>query len=116
MIRPTISRMGSETNERLLQVRQRAQELAARLPAGFETDRTSSVMPELQALLHAVRDLDARFAFDTDGRPGAIAAVRHALPSMERDLFDAVIEDHACEVAALREAMLQLALVIRGGQ
>ena len=36
---------------------------------------------------------DAKFAFDREGRPGAIAAIRGALPMMERDLFDAVIED-----------------------
>jgi hypothetical protein len=64
---------------------------------------------ELDALLDAVRALDARFAFDRQGRPGAIEAVRHALPTMERDLFDAVIDDHACEVAALAEAMWQFA-------
>jgi hypothetical protein len=79
-------------------------QLAARTKsdsAGFET----SVAP----LLQAIRDSDARFAFDREGRPGAIEAVRQALPAVERDLFDAVVEDHACEVAALREALCQVA-------
>ena len=62
------------------------------------------------ALLRAVRDADPRFAFDRDGRPGAVGAVREALPLMERDLFDAVLEDHACEVAAIQEAFYQLLL------
>jgi hypothetical protein len=59
-------------------------------------------------LLNAVTRLGPRFAFDRDGRPGAIGAVREALPVMERDLFDAIIEDHACEVAAIEEALYQL--------
>jgi hypothetical protein len=33
-------------------------------------------MAELDALIAAVRALDARFNFDLEGRPGAIAAVR----------------------------------------
>jgi hypothetical protein len=28
---------------------------------------------------------------------------------MERDLFDAVLDDHACELAAVEEALYQLA-------
>ena len=67
---------------------------------------------EYLALLHAVRKTHARFAFDRDGRPGAIDAVREALPVMERDLFEAVIEDHACEVAAVEEALYQFALAL----
>ncbi len=61
--------------------------------------------PEFEALLTAVKQSDARFAFEREGRPEAIAAVREALPAMERDLFDAVIDDHACEVAALNEIL-----------
>ena len=60
-------------------------------------------------LLAAIRSSDTRFAFETEGRSDAIAAVRQALPAVERDLFDAVVEDHSCEVAALREALWQLA-------
>jgi outer membrane protein assembly factor BamA len=45
-------------------------------------------------------------------RPDAVNAVREALPMMERDLFDAVLEDHACEVAAIEEALYQLALAL----
>ena len=67
----------------------------------------------LDALLAAIRDLGAQYAFDREGRPGAVAAVRHALPSMERDLFDAIVEDHACEVAALQEAVAQVASAMR---
>src|SRR6186997_1464588 len=67
---------------------------------------------EYLALLHAVRKTHARFAFDRDGRPGAVNAVREALPAMERDVFDAVLEDHACELAAVEEALFQLALAL----
>ena len=35
---------------------------------------------------------------------------------MERDLFDAVLEDHACEVAAVEEALYQLALALGRGR
>jgi hypothetical protein len=64
--------------------------------------------PDFRALLEAVRQTDQRFAFDRDGRPGAIAAVRAALPITERDLLDAIVEDHACEIAAIQEAMFQV--------
>ena len=90
-------------SEPTLEVQQRAEALARRLT---ESDRP---IAELDALLDALRVLEARFNFDRQGRPGAIEAVRHALPTMERDLFDAVIDDHACEVAALAEAIWQLA-------
>ena len=67
---------------------------------------------EYLALLHAVRKTHPRFAFDREGRPAAIDAVREALPVMERDLFDAVIEDHACGLAAVEEALYQFALAL----
>jgi hypothetical protein len=67
---------------------------------------------EYLALLNALRKTHERFAFDRDGRPGAINAVREALPLMERDLFEAVLEDHACEVAAIEEALYQFALAL----
>ena len=89
-----------------------ADRLAGRLALGessFAAARQQTE-PEYLALLDAVKRLDARFAFDRDGRPGAIGAVRDALPLMERDLFDAVLEDHACELAAVEEALYQLAM------
>jgi hypothetical protein len=61
-------------------------------------------MDDYRALLDSIRDSDSRFAFDRDGRPDAITAVRNALPALERDLFDAIIEDYACELAAAEEA------------
>ena len=71
---------------------------------------------ELQHLLDAVKTSQPRYAFDRAGRPGAIAAVRGALPLMERDLFDAVIEDCECELAATREALFQILMGLRGRQ
>ena len=68
---------------------------------------------ELQRRLETLKAKDPRFAFDRDGRPGAIAAVRGALPLMERELFDAVVEDCECEFAALREALFEM---VGGGQ
>ena len=72
--------------------------------------------PEYLALLHAIRGTHARFAFDRDGRPDAVNAVREALPVMERDLFEAVLEDHACELAAVEEALYQFALALSRGR
>ena len=90
-----------------------ADKLAARLAdeQSFDAAR-QRVGQEYLALLHAVRKSHERFAFDRDGRPHAVNAVREALPMMERDLFDAVLEDHACEVAAVEEALYQLALAL----
>lgn len=95
-------------------VAQCAHRLAGRLPlheSSFDAARQQSET-EYLALLEAVKRLDARFAFDRDGRPGAIGAVREALPVMERDLFEAVLEDHACEIAAVEEALYQFALAL----
>jgi hypothetical protein len=64
---------------------------------------------EYLRLLEAVRATHQRFAFDREGRPGAVAAVRAALPIVESELFDAVLEDHACELAAVEEALFQVA-------
>ena len=77
------------------------------------TDAARSFEAEYDQLLRAVRDVDARFAFDREGRPGAVTAVREALPLMERELFDAVMDDHACEVAAIQEALYQVLLAAR---
>jgi len=63
---------------------------------------------EFQRTLEAVRLSHPKFGFDREGRPGAIAAVRAALPSIERELFDAVVEDLECELAATREALFQV--------
>jgi len=70
-----------------------------------ERDR---IEQEFQQTLEEVKSSHPRFAFDREGRPGAIAAVRGALPLMERDLFDAVLEDCECELAATREALLRM--------
>lgn len=91
-----------------------AEDLAASLTGSdpaFDAVRTHAER-EYLALLHAVRKTHERFAFDRDGRPGAINAVREALPMMERDLFDAVLEDQACELAAVEEALYQFALAL----
>jgi hypothetical protein len=63
---------------------------------------------EFRRQLDAVRNSDPKFTFDREGRPGAIAVVRGALPLMERDLFDAVIEDFECELAAHRETLFRM--------
>ena len=81
---------------------------AERLRGAAAADQTV-LEPLLRELLAAVQSSDARLAFDRDGRPGAIAAVREALPASERDLLDAISEDHACELAAVHEAMVQVA-------
>ncbi len=80
---------------------------AIRLPAALSAE-AAATEPTFVALLDAIRQSDPRFAFEREGRTGAIAAVREALPLIERDLFDAVVEDHACEAAAISEALLLL--------
>ena len=85
--------------------RQRVQQLAH----AYATRQTT----EVDALVAAIRELEPRFAFDRAGRPGAVAAVRQALPAMERELLDAIVEDYACELAALREAIDQVAGAVR---
>jgi hypothetical protein len=91
---------------------------AAQLAAGVRDDHLAfdavrqHAATDYLALLEAVKNSHPRFAFDRDGRPGAIGAVREALPVMERDLFEAVLEDHACEVAAIEEALFQFALAL----
>lgn len=87
----------------------RAEAIAARVDdAESFSDVKAAGGSAYEDLLRAVRALDARFAFDRDGRPAAIAAVREALPLMERDLFEAVLEDHACEIAAIEEALFHV--------
>ncbi len=70
------------------------------------TDR-AAIEQEFHRRLEAVK-ANPKFTFDRDGRPGAIAAVRGALPAIERELFDAVMEDCECELAATREALFQM--------
>ena len=77
---------------------------ASQLPAARSAEALA-LEPSFRELLNAIRQSHPRFAFEREGRPGAIAAVREALPVIERDLFDAVVEDHACEVAALEEVL-----------
>src|SRR5688572_18580472 len=95
-----------------------AAQLVARLSesGGSFDEARQGVEDEYLALLHAVRRTHERFGFDRDGRPGAVGAIREALPMMERDLFDAVLEDHACEVAAVEEALTQFALALARGR
>ena len=70
---------------------------------------------ELAQLLDALKALDPRFMFDRNGRPGAIAAVREALPAVERELLEAVMEDCECELAATREGFFQLLRALQAG-
>jgi hypothetical protein len=67
-----------------------------------------SIKHEFQRMLETIKASQPEFAFDRDGRPGAVAAVRAALPAIERDLFDAILEDLECELAATREALFRL--------
>lgn len=63
---------------------------------------------EMDQLLETLKTLDPRYLFDRGGRPGAVAAIRGALPAVERELFDAIMEDCECELAATREAFFQV--------
>jgi hypothetical protein len=69
---------------------------------------------EMNQLLDALKATDPRFLFDRGGRPGAIAAIRGALPAIERDVFDAVMEDCECELAATKEALFQVIAQLAG--
>jgi hypothetical protein len=81
-------------------------------PASFASD-APAFQTALDALLAAVAAGDARYTFDREGRPPALQAVRSALPAMEAELFDVILEDLACELAATQEALYQLALAAR---
>ena len=76
------------------------------------TDR-DTIEHDFQRTLDALKSSHPKFAFDRDGRPGAIAAVRAALPTIERELFDAVIEDCECELAATRQALFQMIAALK---
>ncbi len=88
-----------------------ADRLAARAASGTAAfaDAAREFDDEYRQLLAAVAGLHARFAFERDGRPAAIAAVRDALPAVECDLLDAIVDDQACEVAAIEEALWRVA-------
>lgn len=88
-----------------------AEQLAARLGADAPTfaDAIRGAEHEYLNLLRAVRATHDRFAFDREGRPGAVTSVREALPVIERDLFEAILEDYTCELAAVEEALYQFA-------
>ena len=73
----------------------------------------NAIEQEFQRTLEALKASHPKFAFDRDGRPGAIGAVRGALPTIERELFDAVIEDCECELAATREALFQMIAALK---
>jgi hypothetical protein len=83
--------------------------LLPRAPGSLAGDLPHFEQP-FQELTDAVRRLDPRFAFDREGRPAALETVRSALPKIEREIFDAVLEDYACELAATQEAIYQIAL------
>lgn len=98
-----------------LDVTRRAEAFAARLPptgTSFAGD-LQRFDAEFHELLDAVRQLDAQFAFDRAGRPAAVETIRAALPGIERELLDAVLDDHACEIRAVQEALYQVLLVHR---
>jgi hypothetical protein len=87
---------------------------AARLQEVIAADM-AALEPDFRALLEAVKRLAPHFNFDRDGRPAAVAAVREALPAVERELLDAIIEDHAAELAAVHEAYFHIVNAARNG-
>lgn len=84
----------------------------ARLDGGTTTFAEAGVglAAEYDALLRAVAQTGPAYAFDREGRPPAIDAVRQALPAVERELFDVILDDYACERAAVEEALFRVAL------
>jgi erythromycin esterase-like protein len=99
-------------------VEQAAAACAANLPAEADAFATDRIRFErsYQTLLKALRDYDVRHAYDRDGRPGAIEVIRAALPSTERELLQAVIDDFTCELAAVQEALYRVAMAGRPAQ
>ena len=82
-------------------------------PRSFRED-SAAFRTELSRLVTGVSQLDPQFGFDLEGRPGAIEAIRRALPVMEAELLDAVLDDVACELAAWQEALYRVATAARG--
>jgi len=78
-------------------------------PTSFADDAIG-FQTALNALLAAIAASHPRYAFDREGRPQALQAVRSALPAIECELFDAVMDDVACELAATQEALYQMAV------
>lgn len=72
-----------------------------------------AIEQEFHRTLTSIKNSHPKFAFDRDGRPAAVAAVRAALPTMERELFDAVMEDCECELDATREALFQMITALK---
>jgi hypothetical protein len=96
---------------------QKAAACAAQLPPTAQSFATDCApLTRYRDVVDAVRNTEARFAFDLAGRPDALAAVRHALPAMEAELLDAILEDVACELAAHQEALYQIAVAARRGR
>jgi len=81
-------------------------------PSSFADDCVA-FQASLNALLAAIAASHVRYGFDREGRPQALQAVRSALPAMESELFDAILDDVACELAATQEALYQVALANR---
>jgi hypothetical protein len=81
-------------------------------PTSFADDAVA-FQASLNALLTAIAASHGRYAFDREGRPQALGAVRSALPAVECELFDAILDDVACELAATQEALYQVALATR---
>jgi hypothetical protein len=86
--------------------------VAARLHAESATfaEAAGGAAADYDALLAAVARAGPAYAFDPEGRPAAIDAVRQALPAVERDLFEAILDDLACERAAVEQALYRVAL------
>ena len=103
-----------EPDDPVLAVTRRAEALAARLPRSGTSfaDDLPRFDAEFRDLVNAVRQLDPQlFAFDRDGRPAAVETIRAALPGIERELLDAVLDDHACEIRAIQEAFYQVLMI-----
>lgn len=92
-------------------IQERAAAVTARLESEAPTFRAAirSAGAEYEALLDSIATLGPVYAFEKAGRPAAIAAVRQALPVVERDLFDAILDDFACEQAAVEEGLYRIA-------
>jgi len=105
-----------EPDDRALAVTRHAEALAARLPETGTSfaDDLQRFDAEFRDLVDAVRRVDEQFAFDRNGRPAAVEAIRAALPGIERELLDAVLDDHLCEIRAIQEAFYQVLMIRRG--
>ena len=99
-------------SDALSQSAEKCAETIPSAPGSFAEDR-AALAPQLDALIGALRQSDERFAFDSDGRPSAIAAVREALPASEAELLAAILDDVACELAAYQEALYRIAVAAR---